>query len=161
MNFLNFQVVTSELPVLMREYKAHIYSTGAYFLSKSLAELPQYTLMPVIYSLIAYWMTGLYAHAGTFFMYTLLCLLMVWNAISVAYASACVFGDEGTAITYTPLFVLPMLVLGGFYISFNAIPVYLRWISHLSWFRYSFEGLQINQWTMVNKNSHRKNKLSF
>uniref|UniRef100_A0A1I7X6T8 ABC2_membrane domain-containing protein n=1 Tax=Heterorhabditis bacteriophora TaxID=37862 RepID=A0A1I7X6T8_HETBA len=52
------EVITSELPIFMREYKARMYSVQSYYISKSLAELPQYTLLPLIYSTIIYWMTG-------------------------------------------------------------------------------------------------------
>uniref|UniRef100_A0A914RHX3 ABC transporter domain-containing protein n=1 Tax=Parascaris equorum TaxID=6256 RepID=A0A914RHX3_PAREQ len=72
--------------------------------------MPQYTILPIIYSIIVYFMT---------------------------------------ALTYMPCFILPMLVFGGFYISFHSIPFYFNWISFLSWFRYGFETLQINQWMNI------------
>lgn len=69
--------------------------------------------------------------------------------IITAYAGACVFGEDSLALTYMPCFILPMLVFGGFYISFHSIPFYFNWISFLSWFRYGFEALQINQWMNI------------
>lgn len=63
-----------------------------------------------------------------------------------AYAGACIFGEDSLALTYMPCFILPNLVFGGFYISFHSIPIYYRFISYISWFRFAFEAFQVNQW---------------
>ncbi|KIH62287.1 hypothetical protein ANCDUO_07430 [Ancylostoma duodenale] len=43
------QVITSELPLVMRETKARIYSAEAYFISKSLAEVLSLSLDKVFF----------------------------------------------------------------------------------------------------------------
>ncbi|WKX95292.1 hypothetical protein Q1695_012052 [Nippostrongylus brasiliensis] len=153
MSFLFFypsiNVITSELPVFMRECKARIYSAEAYFISKSLAEAPQYILLPLIYSAILYWMTGLSPTAHQFVIFSLANVFQSLNAISIGYASGCVFGDEGLAITVMSGFMQAMLVFGGFYINLHSVPLWMRPFSALSFFKYSFESLQINQWTDI------------
>jgi ABC-type multidrug transport system permease subunit len=62
-----------------------------------------------------------------------------------AYAGAAIFADEDLAQTYMPLFIWPMLVVGGFYVSYESIPVYFRWLSYISWFRYAFEAMEVSQ----------------
>ncbi|RCN28634.1 ABC-2 type transporter [Ancylostoma caninum] len=148
--FPSINVITSELPLVIRETKAHIYSAEAYFISKSLAEMPQYIALPLIYSAILYWMTGLAPTARQFAIFSLANVFQSLNAISIGYASGCVFGDEGLAITVMSGFMQAMLVFGGFYINLHTIPMSLRPFSALSFFKYSFEALQINQWTDVN-----------
>uniref|UniRef100_A0A8R1I3F8 ABC transporter domain-containing protein n=1 Tax=Caenorhabditis japonica TaxID=281687 RepID=A0A8R1I3F8_CAEJA len=147
--FPSVNVITSELPIFMREHKSNIYSVEAYFLAKSLAELPQYTALPVIYASIVYWMSGLFASALSFLVFVCVCVALTWVAVSVAYVGACIFGDEGLVVTFMPMFVLPMLVFGGFYINANNIPVYFRHISHISWFKHGFEALEANQWDQI------------
>ena len=33
--------------------------------------------------------------------------------------------------------------------SFSDVPVWLTWVSNLSWFRFAFEALAINQWENI------------
>ncbi|EFO88893.1 CRE-WHT-4 protein [Caenorhabditis remanei] len=148
--FPSVNVITSELPVFLREHKSNIYSVEAYFLAKSIAELPQYTILPLIYGSVVYWMAGLVASPiSSFFVFVFVCITLTWVAVSIAYVGACIFGDEGLVVTFMPMFVLPMLVFGGFYINANNIPLYFRHISYLSWFKHGFEALEANQWKPI------------
>ncbi|CAI4226905.1 unnamed protein product [Auanema sp. JU1783] len=153
MNFLflfpSINVITCELPIFLREHKSRIYSVGSYYLAKSLAELPQYAILPLIYSAIVYWTTGLVESCSKFLIFSLVCMLLTQNAVSVAYAGAAVFGEEAIAVTYLPMLILPMLTFGGYYINFHSIPSYLQPFSYFSWFRYGFEALEINQWKEI------------
>ncbi|KAI6206091.1 ABC transporter ATP-binding protein/permease wht-1 [Aphelenchoides besseyi] len=150
MNFMflfpSIFVITSEFPIMVRENRAGHYSASAYFVGKSLAELPQYTALSIVYSTIVYWMAGFQRTALKFGVFCYFNMLQSWTAISIAYAGAAVFGSEAVATTYIPMIVLPMLEFGGFYINFETIPIYFKYIAYASWFRYGFEGLQINQW---------------
>ncbi|EYC40677.1 hypothetical protein Y032_0601g500 [Ancylostoma ceylanicum] len=159
--FPSINAITSELPLVLRETKARIYSAEAYFISKSLAEMPQYIALPLIYSpwgafefslnesVECSTFSGLAATARQFAIFSLANVFQSLNAISIGYASGCVFGDEGLAITAMSGFMQAMLVFGGFYINLHNIPMWMRPFSALSFFKYSFEALQINQWTDV------------
>ncbi|EJW78810.1 hypothetical protein WUBG_10283 [Wuchereria bancrofti] len=91
-------------------------------------------------------MSGLYLAVKTFIIYCTITIVITNLAISIAYAGACIFGKDSLALTYMPCFILPNLVFGGFYISFHSIPIYYRFISYISWFRFGFEAFQVNQW---------------
>ena len=44
------------------------------------------------------------------------------------------------AVFVAPAVTIPFLLFAGFFVNLSAIPVYMRWISYLSFMRYSFEG---------------------
>ncbi|KAI6197581.1 ABC transporter ATP-binding protein/permease wht-1 [Aphelenchoides besseyi] len=144
--FPSIYALTAEFPLIAREYRAGFYSPSAYFVGKSLAELPQYTLFATIYSTIIYWTVGFQQKAIKYAIFCFFNMLELWIAVSVGYAAAAIFGTESLAQTFMPCFVLPMLLFGGFYVDFDSIPIYYKFISYGSWFRYGFEGLSINQW---------------
>ncbi|KAI6173418.1 ABC transporter ATP-binding protein/permease wht-1 [Aphelenchoides besseyi] len=144
--FPSVHVIASEFPIMVREHVNGQYSESAYFVAKSLAELPQYTILPLVYSAIIYWMAGFQRQADKFSIFCLFNVLQSWTAISIAYAVAYMFADEDLALTYVPLLLQPLRIFGGYYINFDAIPNYFQWLAYASWFRFGFEGLEINQW---------------
>ncbi|KAI6197414.1 ABC transporter ATP-binding protein/permease wht-1 [Aphelenchoides besseyi] len=164
--FPSVHTITAEFPILYREYRAGHYSASAYFVGKSLAELPQFTLFSLIYSTIVYWMVGFQRKATKFAIFCYFNMMESWAAISIAYAGATLFGTEDLAQTFLPAFVLPSMIFGGFYITANAIPAYFKVFTYISWYRYGFEGLSINQWRdigdipgcKVSNTSNDKNK---
>ncbi|KAI6232435.1 ABC transporter ATP-binding protein/permease wht-1 [Aphelenchoides besseyi] len=144
--FPSVHVIASEFPIMVREHVNGQYSESAYFVAKSLAELPQYTILPLVYSTIIYWMAGFQRQADKFSIFCLFNVLQSWTAISIAYAVAYMFANEDMALTYVPLLLQPLRIFGGYYINFDSIPPYFQWMAYASWFRFGFEGLEINQW---------------
>ncbi|CAJ0942087.1 unnamed protein product, partial [Mesorhabditis belari] len=142
--------ITEELPIVLRENANGIYKTSAYFLAKNLAEVPQYCVMPTIYISIVYWMSGLEPHITSFLFSILISILIVGVAISISYAVATVFGDTAIAMTFLPIFVIPTMAFGGFFINSNDIPWYFQWLANLSYFKYGYEALAINEWDPIN-----------
>jgi len=52
-------VFCSELPVFMREHHNGMYRTDVYFLSKTLAEVPIFLVLPILFTSIMYYIVGL------------------------------------------------------------------------------------------------------
>ncbi|KAI6211311.1 ABC transporter ATP-binding protein/permease wht-1 [Aphelenchoides besseyi] len=144
--FPSVYAIAREFPIMAREHLNDHYSVSAYFFGRTIVEFPQYTILPIIYSTLVYWMAGLEQELSKFCIFCLFNIFQTWIAISVAYFLAYIFESEYLALAYFPLILQPLTLLGGFYIRFHNIPLYFKWLSSFSWFRYSFEGLQINQW---------------
>ncbi|KAK0406137.1 hypothetical protein QR680_018390 [Steinernema hermaphroditum] len=145
-------VFTSELPVFLRESHANIYRTDAYFLGKNLAELPQYIALPIIYTTTVNYLVGLHSTFGRFALFVLISTAMANVATSIGYASACIFGSMQTASAYTPMAVLTLMVFGGYFVRINILPWYFKPFPTISFFKYAFEAVMINKWS-VEKNT--------
>ncbi|KAE9415206.1 hypothetical protein Angca_002733, partial [Angiostrongylus cantonensis] len=132
-------VFTGELPIVIREYHAHTYHPTAFFAATNLANVPQYIILPTIYSVIVYGFAGYSKLFLQYFEFNVLNVTVANVATSAGYAAACIFGDNITATTFFPLIISPLLVLAGFFIDVRSIPIYFEIFTPLSWFKYSYE----------------------
>uniref|UniRef100_A0A915EQR8 ABC transporter domain-containing protein n=1 Tax=Ditylenchus dipsaci TaxID=166011 RepID=A0A915EQR8_9BILA len=164
MNFMfQFAAVNTfceELPIFMREHLAHLYRVDTFFIAKNLAELVQYVLYPIVFATIVYWMSGFVRDVTAYALFTVSCVLITNVAVSIAYAAACIFGTTDVATAVMPIFVIPLLAFGGFYINQESLPFYFYPVKYLSYFGYAFETTAINQWTRVGNISGCEGQLS-
>ncbi|XP_017009241.2 protein white [Drosophila takahashii] len=147
--FATINVFTSELPVFMREARSRLYRCDTYFLGKTIAELPLFLTVPLVFTAIAYPMIGLRAGVLHFFNCLALVTLVANVSTSFGYLISCASSSTSMALSVGPPVIIPFLLFGGFFLNSGSVPVYLKWLSYLSWFRYANEGLLINQWADV------------
>ncbi|VDM59380.1 unnamed protein product [Angiostrongylus costaricensis] len=140
----------SEIQTFYREFDSGLYSVSAYFFAKNLAELPNYTFSALVFASILYWMSKLVPLWDAFFFYLLIGVLVQNTAISIGYTMACIFGTVSTAVAVLPIFVVPLMAFGGFFINQASLPIYFYPFKFLSYFRYAFESLAVNEWSHVN-----------
>ncbi|XP_068753100.1 protein white-like isoform X1 [Montipora capricornis] len=135
-----------ELSVFLREHHNGMYRTDVYFLSKTFAEAPLFVLNPLILIAIAYWMIGLRDQFLRFlYAYGILALVSM-VAVSYGYIVSTVSPTVPFASAISAPLMLPLVLIGGFYIRNNTIPAWLSWLKYVSWFHYAFEALLVNQW---------------
>nr|AWC67563.1 white [Drosophila melanogaster] len=147
--FATINVFTSELPVFMREARSRLYRCDTYFLGKTIAELPLFLTVPLVFTAIAYPMIGLRAGVLHFFNCPALVTLVANVSTSFGYLISCASSSTSMALSVGPPVIIPFLLFGGFFLNSGSVPAYLKWLSYLSWFRYASEGLLINQWADV------------
>lgn len=144
-----FQVFSAELPIFIRESRARLYSTSTYFLGKTIAELPLFLAVPILFTSIAYPLIGL---REGFYYFAIACgvVSLVANvSTSFGYLISCASSSISMALSVGPPVIIPFLIFGGFFLNSGSVPYYFEWLSYLSWFRYGNEALLINQWTGV------------
>lgn len=139
-------VFPAELPVFLKEHKQGMYRTFVYFASKTLAELPAYTLSGFLFSVIVYFMAGLREDTVRFFIFCAIVQLVMQCSLSFGYFVSAMSPSVQVATSIGPPLTMPFLLFGGFFIADDTIPVYFIPLKFVSWFKYSFEALQINQW---------------
>lgn len=60
-----------------------------------------------------------------------------------AQAMAAICGSLATGMTVLPILAVPLMVFGGFMISYDAIPTYFKPLAYVSWYKYGFEAITI------------------
>lgn len=128
-----------ELPVLLKEHFNRWYSLKAYYLAITISDIPFQTLFSILYVSIVYFLTGQPAEVTRYSMFVGICLLISFVAQSVGLVVGAAMNVQN-GVFLAPVMSVPFLLFSGFFVSFDAIPVYLRWITYLSYIRYGFEG---------------------
>ncbi|KAK9736642.1 ABC transporter [Popillia japonica] len=147
--FAVINVFCSELPIFLREHQNGMYRTDVYFICKTLSETPLFTFVPVIFTCICYFLIGLNPDVTRFFIACGIVTLVAHVAISFGYFISCASSNTSMALSIGPPLMLPFLLFGGFFLNISSIPVYFKWLSYFSWFRFGNEALMINQWRGV------------
>uniref|UniRef100_A0A1Y1LB80 ABC transporter domain-containing protein n=1 Tax=Photinus pyralis TaxID=7054 RepID=A0A1Y1LB80_PHOPY len=128
-----------EMPVLLKENFNRWYSLRSYYLAITMSDLPFQTIFCIFYVAIVYFMTGQPMEFQRFGMFLLACLLVAFVAQSVGLVVGAAMNVQN-GVFLAPVMSVPFLLFSGFFVSFDAIPIYLRWITYLSYIRYGFEG---------------------
>ncbi|XP_031332545.1 protein white-like isoform X2 [Photinus pyralis] len=147
--FSVIHVFCAELPVFLREHRNGMYRTDVYFLSKTLADLPLFVAIPVITICICYFSIGLNPDASHFFTAAGILVLVANAAVSFGYFVSCLSSSVDMAMSLAAPMMIPVMLFGGFFINLDSIPKYFQWLSYLSWLRYGYEGLMVNQWSDI------------
>jgi ABC-type multidrug transport system permease subunit len=141
-------IFPDERPVFLREVNNNMYSPSAYFFGKVIAELPASVITPTVYGCITYFAIGLSTvYAWKFPLYLGLLILIYAAAGSYALIISTLFADKQLAVTLTPVLIIPFMLFAGFFVNQNNIPVWLIEFQYLSFFKYGYQALMLNEYT--------------
>ena len=140
-------VFPTERTIFLKEESSKMYSTFTFFLSRNIIELPFLIFIPLIYSLILYWMIGLTSTAGQFFTFYLTSALISLCGNSLGLFMGSLSSNATVVTVLTPMFILPFVLFGGLLKNRASLPVWLGWFEYLSPIKYGFIGFLRNQLT--------------
>jgi ABC-type multidrug transport system permease subunit len=127
----------NERQVVLKERANHSYHLSAYVVAKMTSELPIRMILPFLYALVSFWMTGMSSRFDIFLFTPVVALLggIAGDAIGLAVAAIARDVDQGVAVlTVLSMF---MLLVGGFFVQ--NIPDSMGWTRFLSPFKYSYD----------------------
>ncbi|WVY99419.1 hypothetical protein V8G54_025489 [Vigna mungo] len=126
-----------ELMMLQKERSSGMYRLSSYFMSRVVADLPMELVLPTIFLIIIYWMTGLKANVVNFVCTLLSLLLNVLVAQGLGLALGASVMDQKAATTLASVIMLSFLLAGGFYVQH--VPKFIAWIKYISISYYTYQ----------------------
>eukprot|EP01060_Flectonema_neradi_P001184 TRINITY_DN106_c0_g1_i9.p1 TRINITY_DN106_c0_g1~~TRINITY_DN106_c0_g1_i9.p1 ORF type:complete len:646 (+),score=124.90 TRINITY_DN106_c0_g1_i9:54-1940(+) len=114
-----------ERPVFLREHVAGTYSARAYMLAKTMIDVPACIVQACITVGIIYGLVGL--NAFVLYLFGTIALLCVVSSSTAILLGSAVTRAE-TAISLSPVTVMPQLLFSGILIAAENIPIWIRWL---------------------------------
>ncbi|PJF17403.1 hypothetical protein PSACC_02790 [Paramicrosporidium saccamoebae] len=145
-----------EKPVFYREYQGGYYTVAAYYMSKTLVEVPGQIIGPFLLVIICYYMIGL---NPAFSDYLMVATLAAFGALcGNAYGTLIVslVDDLNIALTIAPLCILPLLIVSGIFVA--QLPTYLNWLKYISPIYYAFSGMLQTEFSRTFPNCNPANE---
>jgi len=136
-----------EKRIVGRERSARAYAVLPYYTAKWLAEFPFAAIAPILFSTILYWLVGLVTEADNFFIFMAVIVATNAAAVSIGMLISSFSNTVEQASALAPVFVIVLLLFGGFYANTDNIPEAIAWISELSLFKWSFKALSMNEYS--------------
>ena len=119
------------MDVIVREQLNHWYSLKAYYLAKTLVDVPFQIIFPTFYLGIVYIMTDQPMDVSRFLMVLGITIAMAAVALGIGLLVGALCSIP-VAVFVGPASSIPWLLFSGFFVNLTAIPIYMQWITYIS-----------------------------
>ncbi|XP_072051508.1 broad substrate specificity ATP-binding cassette transporter ABCG2-like [Amphiura filiformis] len=141
-------IFLSERTIYRHEASGGYYRPSAYFIAKVFCDLIPFRLIPTLmFSAVSYWMIGFKNDVDSFFIYVLTVSITSVCACCYAFLMSLTVATYSVVILLVSFTFLIMLVFSGLLVNIASLPIWLRWVQHLSIMRYSLNALYSNELT--------------
>jgi ATP-binding cassette subfamily G (WHITE) protein 2 len=106
-----------ERAVFLRDTNANLYGTAAFYLGRTLADLPFHLGFAAIGAIIGYWMVGFQNDAAKFGTFLLMCVVLMFTAASLLLAISSISPDVASANGLASLILLLAMLFSGIFIG--------------------------------------------
>ncbi|GHP12354.1 hypothetical protein PPROV_001108200 [Pycnococcus provasolii] len=131
-----------ERPLFYRERNDGLYAVWSYLAYKFVEEMIIAVPVSILFSVMVYYAAAM---SGSVF-YMIMCMLATtMTGVQLAYLVAALAPTMNAANTILPLTVTIMLFFTGLLRSVSDMPIYWRWFADVSFVRYTWNGLMLNQ----------------
>uniref|UniRef100_A0A7S3YX25 ABC transporter domain-containing protein n=1 Tax=Lotharella globosa TaxID=91324 RepID=A0A7S3YX25_9EUKA len=134
--------ISLDRPLFYRERNDGLYTTATYFLAKFMEEAIVCVFTSLIFTVIVWWSVDFQGSFGVFiFTYYLVSM----TGIVLAYFIAAIVPTMEAASALLPTYVTFCMFFGGLFIVFDKIPPGWQWFSWLTFIRYPWTAMMLNQ----------------
>ncbi|KAG4026291.1 hypothetical protein MFRU_042g00200 [Monilinia fructicola] len=138
--------LTIDIQLFDRENNENVVDVIPFLLSRRIARFfTEDFPVPLIYSLIFYWMAGFRSDGSTFL--TFFAIVLLCQYIAVTFAMTCIAASRnfpGASLIANMGYTVQSFACG-FFIQSNSIPVYVRWLKWTAYVFYAFGALCSNE----------------
>jgi ATP-binding cassette subfamily G (WHITE) protein 2 len=131
--------------IYQREHRNGMYSPLAYYCGKIVQDVPMSLAVTFLFDAIAYFMVGLRPDAVHFGWFYLINALVMLNSYSLCLFISNISKNYQVANLIAPLVIVLFLLPSGFLINLDSLPIYWRPLKYISFFRYGFEAVVLNE----------------
>jgi ABC-type multidrug transport system ATPase subunit/ABC-type multidrug transport system permease subunit len=131
--------------LLHRDRAKKMYGVLPFFVAKTASDMTNNILLPFCYGAIVYFTTGLRPGVVPFLKYLVAYYLTLSSAQSMGFFMGILIPHMGMALLLAPAVTLFQFILGGFYIPIANLHVGIRWASYVSFARYGYSALMVNE----------------
>merc|ERR1712087_16235 len=117
-----------------------------FFIGRTVAGTPQHIIFTWIMGTIAYWMYGLQGDAEHYLTFMSITVAMVMSASGLLIAFSAMAKNLEQSNLIATFFLLLFMLFDGNWISLDKVPVYYRWVSHISCLGYASQAAIANEY---------------
>ncbi|XP_023702626.1 ATP-binding cassette sub-family G member 4 isoform X2 [Cryptotermes secundus] len=140
----------SEIPVISREYFNRWYSLKSYYLAVTVADVPLQIICSVGYTLIVYHMTAQPPDVMRYVLFVTICTMVAMVAQSIGLLIGVSMSIQN-GMVWGALAIMPFMIFSGYFVHMNDAPTYFRWLFHISYLKYGFDGALISIYSYERK----------
>ncbi|KAF8117418.1 hypothetical protein N665_0011s0134 [Sinapis alba] len=141
----NVPVFIQERYIFLRETTHNAYRTSSYVISHSLVTMPQLIAPSIVFASITFWTVGLNGGLEGFFFYVLIIYASFWSGSSVVTFISGVLPNIMLSYMVAISYLAYCLLLSGFYVNRDRIPIYWMWFHYISLLKFPYEAVLINE----------------
>lgn len=137
----------AERQLSLRERKAGTYNISAYYLAKVISDFLTKLVNPLLFSLITYNLIGFQRDIGKFFIFLMFMILTGQSTAALTNMVTTLCKTSDLSVTVLPFAMELTRIFGGFFMAPKLLPVYFSWIDPLSYIKYAYVGISLNELT--------------
>ncbi|KAK9721874.1 ATP-binding cassette transporter snq2 [Basidiobolus ranarum] len=148
----NSLVAQAEIPaamsgrsILYKHKSFAFYYPSAFYFAQMVADIPFLAIQILLFSVILYWMTGLQADAGKFFMFMFILLLSGFTMTAYFRMFAAFAPDFDTAARNSGLLLMASILYSGYLIPYRQMHPWFIWLFWISPLAYGFKAMMANE----------------